>query len=332
MKSVEIKKFQSLLSNLSSLKLQLVIESDTTHKEVLQGLIEKTEKEIAVMEEKARETESRLNSSTPQSMQAVSMINYAEITNTNRNSKITNDGKSDHNGYPDTKGGHGVNVRYENHKGKHRSRKRRPKKKGPKKLKKPQNLCKYLFTKKGCYTKNCKFNHGIWAGRRRTAGGTITDSQVSNVSNTMYAAVKTAIPMSSRMTTPAPQALPHAQMMQNPMSMMTSQSNVGHYTSNCYFMESKYPNDYPQPSKAPYGITSSMTSAAPSHMVPSWNQFLTQNQLSQTQNMKMSSKKNLKLSTVSKVISENCNRTASPPDLAHCVPPSHLAGMCIFCL
>ena len=61
MKSVEIKKFQSLLSNLSSLKLQLVLESDTTRKEVLRNLIVKTKKEIAVIEEKAREKESRLN-------------------------------------------------------------------------------------------------------------------------------------------------------------------------------------------------------------------------------------------------------------------------------
>ena len=220
--------------------------------------------------------------------------------------KVMDDGKSDHNGVPDTKGGHGVNVRYENHKGKHRSRKRRPKKKG---FKKPQNLCRYLFTKKGCYTKNCTFNHGIWAGRTRTAGGTITDSQVSNVNNTMYAAVKSAIPMSSKMmTTPVPQVSPHAQMMQNPMPKIASQlsqSNDGHVTSNCYFMESKYQNDHAQPRIAPYGVTSSMTSAAPPHMVPYWNKISTQNQPSHAQSMKLSPKKKLTLSTVPKAKKRN---------------------------
>ena len=278
-------------------------------KAFLELVIAGTEKEIAVMEEKARETESRFNSFTPQSIQTVSVTNdtsdNAEITD--RDSKVMDDGKSDHNGYHDTKGGHGVNVRYENHKGKQRSRKRRPKKKGSKKLKRPENLCKYLFTKKGCYTKNCKFNHGKWAGRRRTAGVTITDSQVSNVNNTMYAAVKSAMPMSSQMiTNPVPQVSPHAQMLQNPMPKMASQlnqSNDGHVTSNCYFMESKYQSDYAKPRMTPYGVTSSMTSAAPSNMVPYWNKFSTQSQSSHAQNMKLSSKK--KLSTVAKVKKRN---------------------------
>ena len=210
---------EMLKLNLGLYKMDLAsFEED--QKAFLELVIAGTEKEIAVMEEKARETESRLNSFTPQSIQTVSVTNdnsdYAELSDTDRNSKLIDDGKSDHNGYPDTKGGHGVNVRYENHKGKHRSRKRRPKKKGSKKLNRPENLCKYLFTKKGCYTKNCKFNHGKWAGRRRTAGVTVADSQVSNVKNTMYAAVKSAMPMSSQMmTNPMPQVLPRAQMMQN---------------------------------------------------------------------------------------------------------------------
>ena len=278
---------EMLKLNLGLYKMDLAsFEED--QKAFLEIVIAGTEKEIAVMEEKAQETESRLKSFTPRLMQTVSVTNdnfdNAEITDTDRNSKVMDDGKSDHNGVPDTKGGHGVNVRYENHKGKHRSRKRRPKKKGSKKLKMSQNLCKYLFTKKGCYTKNCKFNHDIWTGRRRIAGGTTTDSEVSDVNATMYAAVKTAIPMSSRMmTTPVPQALPHVQMMQNPMPKMATQlnqSNDGHVTSNCYFMESKYQSDYAQPRMTPYGVTSSMTSAAPSNMVPYWNKFSTQSQSS----------------------------------------------------
>ena len=300
---------EMLKLNLGLYKMDLAsFEED--QKAFLEIVIAGTEKEIAVMEEKAKETESRLQSFTPRLMQTVSVTNdnsdNAEITDTDRNSKVMDDGKSYHNGVPDTKGGHGVNVRYENHKGKHRSRKRRSKKKGYKKLKRPQNLCKYLFTKKGCYTKNCKFNHDIWAGRRRTAGGTTTDSQASNVNDTMYAAVKTAIPLSSRMmTATVPQALPHTQMMQNPLPKMASQlnqTNDGHVSSNCYFMESKYQNNYTQP---PYGVTSSMTSVAPSHMVPYLNKFPTQNQLSRGQNMKLSSTKKLKVSTVPKVKKRN---------------------------
>ena len=241
--------------------------------------------------------------------------NNAEINDTDLNCKVHDkiNGTSDHNGYPDTNGGHGVNERYENYKGKHRSRKRRPKKKGSQKLKRPENLCKYLFTKRGCYSKNCKFNHGKWAGRRKTAGVTITDSQVANVNNTMYDAVKSAIPMSSKMmTTPVPQVStqvsPHAQMMQNPIPKMASQLNQvndGHVTGNCYFMESKYKNDYTQPRMTPYGVTSSMMSAAPSHMAPYRNQFSTLNQPSHTQNMKWSSKKKFNLSTVPKVKKRN---------------------------
>ena len=285
---------EMLKLNLGLYKMDLAsFEED--QKAFLEIVIAGTEKEIAVMEEKAQETESRLKSFTPRLMQTVSVTNdnsdNAEITDTDRNSKVMDDGKSYHNGVPDTKGGHGVHVRYENHRGKNRSRKRRPKKKGLKKLKTSQNLCKYLFTKKGCYTKNCKFNHGIWTGRRRTAGGTTTDSEVSDVNATMYAAVKTAIPMSSRMmTTPVPQALPHVQMMQNPMPKMATQlnqSNDGHITSNCFFMESKYQSDYAQPRMTPYGVTSSMTSAAPSNMVPYWNKFSTQSQSSHANVPKM---------------------------------------------
>ena len=69
-------------------------------KAFLEIVIAGTEKEIAVMEEKAQETESRLKSFTPRLMQTVSVTNdnfdNAEITDTDRNSKVMDDGKSDH--------------------------------------------------------------------------------------------------------------------------------------------------------------------------------------------------------------------------------------------
>ena len=154
MNSVEIMKLklQSFMASVASIKMKLDTTTDESHILGLEKLLQDTEGEIADLKKKIRETESSSNWYTTGSMQTVSVTNddsdNAEITFTERNSKVMVDGKSDHNGHSDTKDGHGVNVRYENHKGKQRSRKRRPKKKGSKKLKRPENLCKYLFTKR----------------------------------------------------------------------------------------------------------------------------------------------------------------------------------------